>query len=62
MRRRNRASSGEEHRQGLPRVMDLLAERYAFDILHRDEGRALTVANLVDVGDAGVIPRLQDGS
>jgi hypothetical protein len=26
-------------------------------MLHRDEGRALAVANLVDVGDVGVIER-----
>ena len=47
----------EEHRQRLPGVMDLFAERHAVDVLHRDEGRALAVADLVDVRDVGMIER-----
>ena len=47
----------QERRQRLPGVMDLFTERHAVYVLHRDEGRALAVANLVDVGDVGVIER-----
>ena len=54
---RHLAEVAQERRQRLPRVMDLFAERHAVYVLHRDEGRALAVANLVNVRDVGVIQR-----
>ena len=47
----------EERRQRLPGVMDFFAQRHAVYVLHRDEGRALAVADLVDVRDVGMIER-----
>jgi hypothetical protein len=47
----------DEHRQRLSGLMDFCAERHAVDVLHRDEGRALAVADLVDVRDVGMIER-----